>query len=255
MKSSIVLLVLCLAQTLPAFQHFEVATIKPNSESDNRVGIQIQPGGRFLMTGASLKMMITFAYDLKDFQVTGEPGWANADKWDLNAKGEGVGGDRPQPDIFRKMLRELLEDRFQLKTHEETKEMPIYWLVPAKGGPKLKASETSPGPRIRIGRGGLSGNGFTMDILSKQVSRIVGRDVIDKTDLKGNYDLELNYSAEAVPGGGGGAPPSADALAAAGSNGPTIFTALQEQLGLKLDPQKGPVKVLVIDKVMKPTEN
>ena len=247
-----ILLILCLglAPSVWCFQSFEVATIKPNAASDDRVRIEIQPGGRFVASGMSLKQLIAFAYDLRDFQVSGEPGWASAERFDINAKGEGSDGG---PEVLKKMMRGLLADRFQLKAHEETKEMSIYALVVGKGGSKMvKSAGDGLGPQIRMGRGLLSGKGMPMDMLVRQLSQNVGRTVLDKTELTGNYDIELSFSAEAGPGGLPGSP---DAVAGTGANGPTIFTAVQEQLGLKLEPAKGPVKILAVDSVSKPTEN
>ncbi len=250
MKQSLFAICLGLATSAWGFQSFEVATIKPNSAADNRTMIQIQPGGRFVASGMSVKQLIAFAYDMRDFQITGEPGWASAQRYDINAKGE---GEDHNPDTLRKMMRALLADRFQLKTHEETKEMSIYSLVVGKGGPKMaKSAGDGPGPQIRMGRGLLSGKGMPMEILVRELSRSVGRTVLDKTELTGSYDIELSFSAEAGPGGLPGSP---DAVAGTVSNGPTIFTAVQEQLGLKLEPAKGPVKMLAVDSVSKPTEN
>ena len=250
MKQSLVVLCLGMTTSLWGFQSFEVATIKPNASSDNRVRIGIQPGGRFVASGMTLTQLIAFAYDLRDFQITGEPGWASAERFDINAKGDGSGEG---PDAIRIMMRALLAERFQLKSHEETKEMSVYALVVGKGGSKLvKSASNGPGPQIRLGRGGISGKGMPIDLLVRQLSQNVGRTVLDKTGLTGSYDIELNFSAEAGPGGLPGSP---DAVAGTGSNGPTIFTAVQEQLGLKLEPTKGPVKMLAVDSVSKLTED
>jgi uncharacterized protein (TIGR03435 family) len=250
MKQNLFAICLGLATSAWGFQSFEVATIKPNAANDNRAMIQIQPGGRFVATGMSLKQLIAFAYDMRDFQITGEPGWVSAERYDINAKGEGA---EAGPDVLRIMMRGLLADRFKLKAHEESKEMSIYALVVGKGGSKMvKSVGEGPGPMIRMGRGMISGKGMPMELLVRQLSQNVGRTVLDKTELTGNYDIELSFSAEAGPGGLPGSP---DAVAGTGSNGPTIFTAVQEQLGLKLEPAKGPVKMLAVDSVSKPTEN
>jgi bla regulator protein blaR1 len=247
-------LALFLAPACFAFQNFEVATIKPNSASDNRISLMFQPGGRFVATGISLKQLVAFAYDMRDFQVSGGPGWVQDDRYDINAKSEALLGDRPDFEMARKVMQNFLKERFQLKVHEESKEMQVYALVQAKGGSKMKASDAaSPGPRMRMGRGQLSGNGISMDMLSRQLSQSVGRTVLDKTELKGNFDIELTFVPEI--GQGGPVPPSADAIAGSGGNGPTVFTAVQEQLGLKLESTKGPVATLIIDSVSKPSEN
>ena len=137
MKQSLFAICLGLATSAWGFQSFEVATIKPNSANDNRAMIQIQPGGRFVASGMSLKQLIAFAYDMRDFQITGEPGWVSAERFDVNAKGEGA---EAGPDVLRVMMRGLLADRFKLKAHEESKEMSIYALVVGKGGSKLVKS-------------------------------------------------------------------------------------------------------------------
>jgi uncharacterized protein (TIGR03435 family) len=176
------------------------------------------------------------------------------------------------------MLKNLLEERFQLKTHTESKEMPVYSLVQGKGGPKLKVSDAPPpmpagaaglagGGRpqmMRMGRGQIHAMGVTMKAFAQQLSQMLGRPVTDNTGLDGYYDIELDYAPESGGQGGGGTmvgaggppPPPPGALPPADtSNGPSIFTALQEKLGLKLESGKGPVDILVIDSIAKPTEN
>ena len=171
------------------------------------------------------------------------------------------------------MLQTLLADRFQLKLHRETKELPVFALVVAKNGPKLKESEKKegvPNGRMRMQPGHLDGMGFSMQQFTDMLGRQVGQPVLDMTELKGNYDFTLTFTpdenqqramaaafggpAGGPPGGPGGAgerrPPSE------GAEGPSIFSALQEQLGLKLEKRKGPVEILVIDHVERvPTDN
>jgi len=255
---------------------FEVASIKPNATDDHRVSIQIQPGGGLRATGVSLKFLITFAYDVREFQVSGGPGWMDSDRYDIMAKSEGSADSDSSQTEFRKMseeqrktaleqLREkmkaLLADRFDLKIHNETKEESVYALVVGKNGSKLKPSDSKngPGPRLRFGRGELSGQGVSMEMLTKTLANPLGRPVIDKTGLTGNFDFTLQWTPEPGQGGGpfgGGAPPpGAEGPPPSDSNSPSIFTAVQEQLGLKLESQKGPVDMLVIDQVKKPSEN
>lgn len=239
-------------------QSFEVASIKPNASNDHRVMIRMQPGGRFSATGMSARMLITQAFDIREFQVIGAPGWTDSDHFDINAKAESS-MERITPAQLRPMLKSLLVERFQLKYHEETKELPVYSLVVAKSGAKVKASETpqggAPVPQMmRVGRGQINANGATMAAVARMISQQLGRDVIDNTGLKGNYDVNLEWTPE--PGqGGGGAPPPPGAVPPADANGPTLFTALQEQLGLRLESTKGPVTVVVIDSIAKPSEN
>lgn len=247
--------VACLAQTAP--QAFDVASIKPNASNDNRVMLRVAPGGHFIATGVTLKQLIGQAYNVRDFQISGGPGWISADRYDINAKAEGL-PDRVPQDVMRPLIRNLVEDRFKLKTRTETKEMPVYALTVGKSGSKLKPTEGSgPGPMMRMGRGQLDAKKAPMSMLAQTLSQLLGRTVIDKTGITGEYDLLLEWTPEPGQGGGpfGGAPPPPDALPAADSTGPTLFTAIQEQLGLKLESERGPVSVLVIESVEKPSEN
>ncbi len=135
--------------------------------------------------------------------------------------------------------------------------MPVYELLKGKSGPKLSATaDPSGNHQIRMGRGQVSAKGMSMEALANQLSQQLGRRVVDKTGLDGTYDIELQFTPEPGQGGGpfGGPPPGA-AIPAADSSGPTIFTAVQEQLGLRLESAKGPVPVLVIESLTKPTEN
>jgi bla regulator protein blaR1 len=251
------------AASLFAQKSFEVASIKPNAENDHRVMFRILPGGGFSATGTNLRMLIMQAYNVKDFQVTGGPGWMISDRYDVNAKAEAT-TERVSPDTFRPMLQSLLAERFQLKFHKETKEMPVYALVAGKGPHKMKASETPAGANpqqrqmMRIGRGQANLQGTTMAGLAQLLSQQLGRPVIDKTGIQGTFDVEMHWTPEPGQGGGpfgGGAPPPPDAIAQSDTSGPSIFTAVQEQLGLKLDSTKGPVEIMVIDSASKPTEN
>jgi uncharacterized protein (TIGR03435 family) len=248
---------LILACAAAAAQTFEVASIKPNAENDNRVMIGIQPGGRFTATGVTLKELIGQAWNVREFQISGGPGWIGSERYDINAKAEGVGERIPREQL-RPMLRALLEERFRLKVHEESKEMPLYALVAAKSGSKLAASAgEQPGPMIRMGRGRLDVKNAPMSMLAQSLSQQLGRHIVDKTGLAGNYDFVLQWTPEPGQGGGGpfAGPRSPDALPPADTTGPSIFTALQEQLGLRLEAQRGPVPVIVIDQVEKPSEN
>ncbi len=246
-------MVICAAlYAAPPAKTFEVSTVKPNSATDNRVMLRILPGGGFQATGVTLKMLIAEAYDVRDFQVTGGPAWINTDRWDINAKVEGV-TDRIPLDEFRPMLQKLLEDRFQVTVRREQKEMPVYALVPAKGGVKIHPVEGE-GGRIGMSRGALTGEKIPIQMLARSLAQMVGRPVVDQSGLTGNYDFTLRYTPEIGQGGPvavpGGTPPPETS-----GDGPSIFTALQEQLGLRLDSQKAPVEVLVISRVEKPSEN
>ena len=256
------------AQNTPSF---EVASIKPNHSGDRRVGFQMQPGGRFAATNITVKQLIFFAYGIKENQLSGGPSWIDSDHYDISAKPE----DRATPDQVKLMLRTLLADRFNLVFREETKELPVYVLTVAKNGPKLAESKVPAEPAnpepgrgpgrggrtMRIGGGVLEAQGVTVSDFTNQLAMILGRNVIDKTGLTGRYDFNLKYTPDESqaamfrgpgdgPGGGrDGGPPPPD------PNGPSIFSAVQEQLGLKLEAQKGPVEVYLIDSIEKPSEN
>ena len=220
--------------------------------------LRIEPGGRFEATGVPLKLLITEAYDVRDFQVSGGPPWIATDRWDLVAKADGV-PDRIPMGQFKPMLAALIEDRFQIKTHRETKELPIYALVIDKKGSKLQANAGEPGPQLRMGRGQLIGKKIPMAMVAQQLSQQLGRTVVDKTGLTGDFDFTLNWIPDPGQGGGFFGPPpgpgGSEGSPPGDPNGPSIFTAVQEQLGLKLESEKGPVEILVLDKVERPTEN
>ncbi len=206
--------------------------------------------------------MITFAYDVRDFQVSGGPGWVGTERFDVRAKSERAAADGPQDpgkmtedqrktlqDQMRERLRALLANRFQLMVHRETKEESIYALVVSKSGSKLQENK-KPGPRQGMsgGRGRLQGMAAPTEMLVQTLSNALGRPVVDKTGLAGKYDFVLEWTPDLGTAGLDGANSPLP-------SGPTIFTALQEQLGLRLESQKGPVENIVIDRAEKPSEN
>lgn len=260
---------------------FEVASIKPNRSADRRAGIMVPPG-RFTANNVTPKFLIEFAYDIKDPQLSNAPGWINSERYDVEAK-----EDDSTADAMRKLKREeygkqlrlmvqsLLGDRFKLKVTRETKELPVYALVVTKNGPKLKpttipadeldAPPPSGGPgqgppkRMAMMRPGqLTMTGVPVSLLTDSLSRITGRNVIDKTGLNGNYDLTLQWTPDPAQGqmfGGPDGKPPAEGGPPPDASGPSIFTALQEQLGLKLESQKGPVETYTINHIERPSEN
>jgi bla regulator protein blaR1 len=229
---------------------FEVASIKPSDPSVNGFRIQSAPGGRFIASGVTVKFLIQQAYGVRDFQISGGPSWIDTLKFDLNAKADDETAN--QRDVMSLRMQALLEERFQLKLTHETRELPIYELVVAKGGPRLKESTVGDeGRNMRLGRGRMVVQGAGPPMLATQLSQTLGRTVVNKTGLTGSYDFTLEWTPDGQPLG----PKDGDAPSSVESSGPTIFTALQEQLGLKLESTKGPVEVLVIGRVEKPTEN
>jgi bla regulator protein blaR1 len=272
------------AQT-PAGQKpsFEVASVK--ASSGNRPGqIGRPPGGRLTATNVPLAFLIQNAYRVRPFQLIGGPAWMTTDLWDVEAKAQDgstpaqAGPPDPNvPDALSIRLQALLEDRFKLQLHRETRELPIFELTAAKGGLKARMSNDQgpilppqpgtpppsrggPMPRgsisMMIGGGELHAAAVPFANLIAALSQILGRTVIDKTDAKGLYDFDLKWTPDVGQAVGppgalppGVPPPPVD------PSGPSLVTALQEQLGLKLESAKGPVDVLVIDSVQKPTEN
>lgn len=242
------------AQTPSAQPRFEVASVKP--AGSGVPGFGFQPGGRFRATGVTLKLLILAAYRVPFFEISGGPDWLNSARFDVNAKAAG----EVDQDRGALMLQALLEDRFQLKAHRETKDLPIYALVPAKNGPRLRDSKGSACTTYDFGNpqsqeprhpcrtlnygNRIVGGKVSMKELADMLSQLpeLGRRVVDKTGLTGTWDLDLQWA----PAGAG---------AGDQTSGPSIFTALPEQLGLRLESQKGPVEMFVIDRAEKPTEN
>jgi len=257
---------------------FEVASVKPNKSGDGRVMLAMPPTGRITATNVPVRLLVQQAFQVQPFQIIGAPNWAASDRFDIVAKAP----DGAPPEQYRSMMRNLLIDRFKLKARMETREMPIYALVllradgklgpglaPAKadcdalargrraGGPP--PAPPQPGEPIpcgmMVGIGNMNAGGLAMADLARSLSGFVNRIVVDKTGLSGRYDFQLTYTPEGrgLPGLPAGAPPAGVEPPAGDPNGASIFPALQEQLGLKLDSQKGPVEVLVIDNIEQPT--
>jgi uncharacterized protein (TIGR03435 family) len=294
---------------------FEVASIKPNKSNDGRMGVGMQPGGRFTATNITLGMLLSQAYRLQggrggpgggaNPQILNAPGWLNSDHFDIVAKAD----ENVAPDQFPEMIKSLLTERFKLAAHTESRELQVYALVlthsdgklgpglrPAsadcaaiiaargRGGPPPGGAPGGPGgpggpgapgrgpitpPQpgepmpcgmMRVGPGSLAAGGTLIAQLAISLSPSVNRIVVDKTGLTGPFVVDLRWTPDQMPGGGpgalggpGGPPPGASPFPAVDPNGPSIFTAVQEQLGLKLDSTKAPVDVLVIDHVEAPT--
>lgn len=255
---------------------FEVASIKPNKDGDNRVMLGIQPGGRFTAVNVTVRQLITNAFRVQPFQVVGGPAWIETDRFDITAKGSGDVG----PEQMQSMMRGLLAERFGMVVHNETRDMPIYALMLARAdgklGPTMKPSSTDcealfargrgrgatpppppPAPGqpmqcgIRFGPGTLSMGGMPLSQFAQTLSPVTGRVVQDKSGLEGRYDFELSWTPD--QGAGPGGPPRDAPPPPAGDGGGSLYTAIQEQLGLKLTSTRGPVDVVVVDKLNPPT--
>jgi uncharacterized protein (TIGR03435 family) len=229
---------------------FEVASVRPNRANDRIVTIDVGPGGRFAARGYTLVLLMQRAYGVMDWNVSGGPGWIRTDRYDVSAKAI-VEGNLTETQL-RPMLQRLLAERFKLKLHRSSKEMSGYALVVGKGGPKVKPAVDGEehADTFRLNATGLRGQGITMENFARYVAGKLGLVAVDKTGLKGVYDFKVEWTVEPDQDTGGlpGAD-SRDALRWA------VFTALQEQLGLKLDAQKITVQMLVIDSVEKASEN
>jgi len=216
--------------------------------------------GRFTATNVSLTLLIALAYQVRQSEIFGGPAWIVSDKYDVNGK---AADSNVTADQSRLMLQRLLEDRFKLMVHRETKEMPVYVLLPAKNGLKIQAAkegscvESSNSPRtstappicgsIIVMANGLAGRRMSMAQLANSLSGIVGPPVIDKTGYAAHFDFQLEFSRELTV--------QANAATPTDTSEPSIFTALQEQLGMKLEANKGPVEVLVIDRAERASAN
>ena len=245
------------AQTsLPAASDtFEVVSIhQNNTATDGHHHIYNNPSdSHFRTVNLSLKDLLQFAYDLPKSQILGGAPWLDSTMFDIDAKsGSSMDAELqalPSDQARRRkqlMVQALLADRCKLAAHEETRELPVYALVVAKGGPKFKPSETN-GSTINTGRSRLhiAGSDDTIAILARELAQVLGRVVLNDTGLSGRYDLTLQWTPDDALNNGAPDP----------NLPPGIFTAIQEQLGLKLDSIKGPVPVLLIDHVETPSAN
>jgi uncharacterized protein (TIGR03435 family) len=231
---------------------FEVASVKRNGQPDGPRLFQALPGGRVNLVNQTVRELIYSAYQTQEYRIIGGPAWLSEDRFDIAAS---AGTDAPPPQMLL-MVRTLLADRFRLGMRRETRELPVYRLVMARAdrqpGPQLKPSTCSPdaagspggdGPAPCMNRGGpgsLISTGATLDTLANRLGRlpVIGRPVVNQTGLSGRFDVELSFTPDQTAG------PASDAI--------SVFTALQEQLGVKLESARGPIEVLVIERVERP---
>jgi uncharacterized protein (TIGR03435 family) len=247
---------------------FEVASIRRNTSGDPGSQIRVQPGGQIVVTNNSLYNLIRNAYGTQRFEMVPGPqlpAWIDSDRWDILAK---LPADAPQREEQMQLrLRSLLEDRFKLDARREVREMPIYALVIARSdgqlGPQIKrssdecaaaakaraAGEAAPALAggfcgTRAGNGNVSMRGVPLSNFVRNLGGMTGRFVIDKTGLAGPFDLDLKWTPDQAIGAGG-----------AQTDGTSLFAAMQEQLGLRLEAQRAPVEVLVVNSAERPTED
>lgn len=234
---------------------FEVATIKPTKPDERGTYITVR-GTDMVVVNFSLNDLIKFAYDVQEKQIVGGPDWMATDKWDIDAKPDTPG--RPNQKQMQTMLRKMLADRFALKFHNDQREMGAYILTVGKDGPKMTKETSDPNglPGLFFGPiGTLHVRNATMgDFTGLMQSAVLDRPVVDKTGLDGRWNFTLKWTPDESQFAGMGIkvpPPPADATDVP----PPLFTAIQEQLDLKLEAQKAQVPVLMIDHVDHPSPN
>jgi uncharacterized protein (TIGR03435 family) len=226
---------------------FEVASVKPNNSGAAGSNFNRTAGGGLNAINVTLREMILFAYDLRGHQLTGGPGWLDHDRWDVMAKpsqnDNPTGAKRSFEEDWRGIrlrLRAVLADRFQVAVHTETREMPIYALVVDKGGPHLQPSKAD-GLTINNRKGLVICKGASMkEFAERSLAYRMGRTVVDRTGLSGEFDFEIKYVEDQL---------------ANETAGPDFLTAMKEQVGLILQSQKGPVEVTVVDRAEKAAAN
>lgn len=255
---------------------FEAASVRPNNSGSPDSTFRRQPGGRFNATNVTVRQIITNAHQIQGFQLVALPDWAGVERFDIVAK---IAGDPPPMppgspnDPMMLAVRALLEDRFKLMVHRETRDLDLYALVLARAdrrpGPSLRSSTQdcervmrdaarsgvppSPPPGVEVfcgmrrSFGRVVAGGASMGMLASNLAPQLGRTVVDRTGLEGFWDLEMTFAQEMT-----GPVPAGVELPPADPDAPSLFTAMQEQLGLKLEPTKGPVEVVVVDSVSRP---
>jgi uncharacterized protein (TIGR03435 family) len=242
---------------------FDVAAIRENqSDHTARSHIISSPNnGRFTAINVPLKMLIQFAFGIPESRILDGPSWISSTKFDIDAKADsavddqmrGLNSDQGKAQK-RSMLQALLADRFQLRAHAEERELPMYALMVARSGPKFLESKAN-GTTIDGGNGRIrvQGGDNSVSLFAEQLANSLGRPVVDETGIQGRYSITLQWTPDddAFPKSGG----TGVGAASLDSPGPSLSTAIQEQLGLKLVPRKGPVQVLVIDRIEQPSEN
>ena len=274
MQTRTIALCLLLTSTAILAQNpaFEVASVKPNRSGDFRRGIGPEPGGRFGAVNVTLRDLVALAYGVSnsdaDLRVLGGPDWIARARFDIAAKAAAA----MEPSQYPALVKTLLVERFKLETHEETRELPAYALVRARAngelGPRLQKSEVDCDARRAAAKGGaplpqpasgpvctgrsipgtITATALSLASLAGNLTRFAGRTVVDETGLAGYYNYELRWTPEQPPEPRLGEPPPV-----VDPNGPSLQTALQEQLGLKLESRRVSMKVVVIDRAELPT--
>ena len=223
-------------------QQFEVAVIRPNlAGTSTGTSFNVFPGGRIRITNEPVKLLIRAAFQIQNAQVVGGPAWLDTDRYDIEAK-----TGRPEKitrEQMRPLMQTLLAERFQLRFHRETKELTVGALVISRSGPKLRAKTAEEGSGMNTSSGPKSSHliatGTSMELLAGYLGNRLGRIVVDRTGLTESYDFTLEWSPDET----------------ADSSMPSLFTALRDQLGLRIEQQRASVEALVIDAISRPSEN
>ena len=247
----------------PAFS-YEVASIKPDHLDGHSSRLSVDDNS-LVAWGMTVKGLIQYAYNINEFQVSGGPDWVRSETYAIQAKLDETTAEALKKIIGedgreqrRMLVQALLAERFKLKVTRSSKELATYFLVVTKNGPKFSASADSANTRggFSNSSGQVTVKKATMSSFADWVSRYVGRKVVDKTGLPGKYDFAFHFTQERLaPVQGSAADSAARPAPPPSDSGPSIFAALQEQLGLKLESQKGPVETLIIDSIERPSEN
>lgn len=224
---------------------FEVASIRPNVSGESGSSSSTQ-NGRFIGRNQNLRDLIEHAYGVMEWQITG-PAWILSERFDVTAKPPaGVAGDQ-----FETMMQNLLAERFKLQLHREQREHAVYALVVAKTGMKAVSAPGDGQARTNWSRDHIAAQHMSMAAFAERLSRVADRPVVDATGLQGAFNFELKWTPDTAQ-----AKPSANPGTQLADAPPSLFTAIEEQLGLKLEPRKMPVEFLVVDHAEKvPTEN
>jgi uncharacterized protein (TIGR03435 family) len=240
---------IALAQaTPPTTFKFDVASIRPSKADEHARShiISSAHDGRFTVINVPLKMLLQFAFDVPESQILDAPTFAS-EKFDIEGRSDPAIDDQlskldsDQAKLQKRlMIQALFAERFKLISHTETRPLPIFNLVVLRNGPRLLQAKSS-GKTYNTRRGMIDDQGVTLSVFAEELALQVGRPVVDKTAIDGRYDITLKWTPEDRPD------PSEPAV--------SIFTALEEQLGLKLESTKGPVQILVIDHLEKPSNN
>ena len=222
-------------------QSFDVVSIRPQPVEDDRFGVKMPAEGQFRATGSTAKLLLMLAYDMQETQIAGGPEWLDSAKWEIEAKSESA---EHTVEETRRMLQSMLQERFALRMHREVQQRSAYVLTVAKGGPKFKVA-TEGATNIRVAAGSIRLERGTIAQMTQVLSAPLERPVIDRTGLAETYDLTLQWDEA----------PRGKEPAAPGGNYGSVFTAMQEQLGMQLEPQQVAVEVLVIDRIQRPSQN